>query len=108
MPAKVTSTTVDLEYPVTVDGTEYKSLTFRRMKAKDALSGEGETSEARAGFALFATLADVDIAVIEELDIEDLATIGEKVAPMMGKRGEALLNRLQQGGEANGDTAGAT
>ena len=80
-----TSLTVNLQYPVVFDGREITSLTFRRMKAKDALVAEGETSEARAGYALFAALAGVDVEVIEELDVADMEAIGEAIVPLMGK-----------------------
>lgn len=86
MTEKLQSVTVDLEFPVTHEGRQIKSLTFRRMKARDALAGEGIENEVRAGYAIFATLAGVDVAVIEELDLEDLAKVGEEVAPLMGKR----------------------
>lgn len=83
--ATVTTAEHHLVYPVTVEGREYTILTFRRMKAKDALAAEGVESQARAGYLLYATLAGVDVAVIEELDIDDLTAIAEKVVPLMGK-----------------------
>ncbi len=86
---KVTSVTVPLEYPVPYASGEVKELTFRRMKAKDALVAEGVESEALAGYLLFAALADVDVELIKELDIEDMETIGERIAPLMGKSGAA-------------------
>jgi hypothetical protein len=76
---------VPLKHPVTVEGKTYSTLTFRRMKARDALVGEGEDSEVRAGYQIFAALADVPLAVILDLDMEDMAIIGAKVAPLMGK-----------------------
>lgn len=86
MTEKLKNVTVDLDFPVEFDGREIKSLTFRRMKARDALAGEGIENEVRAGYAVFAALAGVDIGVIEELDLEDLAKVSEEVAPLMGKR----------------------
>ncbi|MBB5703615.1 hypothetical protein FHS76_003522 [Ochrobactrum daejeonense] len=86
---KVTSVTIPLEYPVPYDGGEVKELTFRRMKAKDALVAEGVESEALAGYFLFAALAGVDVELIKELDIEDMETIGERIAPLMGKSAAA-------------------
>ncbi|WGG61456.1 phage tail assembly protein [Brucella intermedia] len=86
---KVTSVTVPLEYPVPYENGEVKELTFRRMKAKDALVAEGVESKALAGYLLFAALADVDVELIKELDIEDMETIGERIAPLMGKSGAA-------------------
>lgn len=83
--------TVDLAYPFEFEGREVKSLSFRRMKAKDAIIAEGESSQARAGYLLFASLAGVDVKLIDELDIEDIEKIAEAIVPLMGKSaGEAL------------------
>ena len=77
--------TVTLSIPVQVDGVDYASLTFRPMKARDALVAEGEESQVMAGYKLFATLADVPLEVILDLDMTDLVKVGEEVAPLMGK-----------------------
>lgn len=77
--------TVTLAAPVTFDGVEYTSLTFRSMKARDALVAEGEESQVMAGYRLFAALADVPVEVILDLEMVDLAKVGEEVAPLMGK-----------------------
>ena len=105
MSKKITSVTVPLEYPVVVESREYDQLTFRRMKARDTLLAENEPNETRAGFLMFAALAGVDVAVIEELDLADLETIGEKVAPLMGKSGGRILEELKDPTPAS---AGAT
>ena len=99
--------TVNLDYPVEVDGREYKSLTFRRMKAKDSLVAEEMESQAQAGFALFASLADVDVDVIEELDLEDFQRLAEAVAPLMGKTGAAAVETLKMK-TASSPSAGET
>ncbi|GAA5542413.1 phage tail assembly protein [Brucella sp. NBRC 113783] len=90
--AKVTSVTVPLEYPVSYKGGEVRELTFRRMKAKDALVAEGVESEVLAGYLLFAALASVDVELIKELDVEDMEAIGERIAPLMGKSATAKLS----------------
>lgn len=77
--------TVELEHPFEFEGREVKSLSFRRMKAKDALLGEGETNQTRVGWLLYAALAGVSVDLIEEVDIEDLERIAEAVVPLMGK-----------------------
>lgn len=87
--AKTASLT--LATPVTVEGQAYTQLTFRRMKARDALAGEGETNQVMAGYKLFAALADVPLDVILELDMEDLTEVGAVVAPLMGKRAAAKM-----------------
>jgi hypothetical protein len=93
MSDKQKTITVDLDYPVEHDGREITSLTFRRMKAKDALVAEDEQNKARAGYLMFAALAGVDVAVIEELDIEDLEKIGEAVVPLMGKSARTAMEK---------------
>ena len=77
--------TIPLAEPVEHDGKVYKELTFRRMKAKDALVADGEQNQVMAGYRLFAALADVPVEVILELEMLDLAKVGEEVAPLMGK-----------------------
>ena len=94
MSKKKTTVTVPLDYPVEVDGKTYSSLTLRRMKAKDALIAEGEKNEARAGYLMFAALAEVDIEVIEELDVDDLEHLSEKAAPLMGKSASKKLAEM--------------
>lgn len=103
---KKKSVTVDLEWPIEYDGREVKSLSFRRMKAKDALVAEGETNQARSGYALFAALAGVDIALIEELDIEDLEAIGQAVVPLMGNSARRAMEKAQadQAKASSGET----
>ncbi|MCC0033747.1 MAG: phage tail assembly protein [Hoeflea sp.] len=101
MTEKLQSVTVELDFPITHEGREIASLTFRRMKARDALAGEGIENQVRAGYAIFATLAGVDIAVIEELDIEDLAKVGEEVKPLMGKRFAELAEKAKLSPGAN-------
>lgn len=94
----IRSVTVQLVVPVTVGEVTYTELTFRRMKVKDTLVAEDEKDEAKAGIRLFARLADVETAVIEELDMEDFAEVGARVAPLMGKRAAAMLEKLQEKG----------
>ncbi len=96
MTEKLKSVTVELDYPVTFDGREYSSLTFRRMKAKDALVAESEENNARAGYMLFAALAGVELGVIEELDVSDLSKIGEAIEPFLGKRGQEAKKQALQ------------
>ncbi|NDV88810.1 phage tail assembly protein [Aurantimonas aggregata] len=95
MADKQKSVTVDLDFPVTFDGREIGSLTFRRMKAKDALVAEDEPNKARAGYLMFAALAGVDVAVTEELDIEDIEKVGEAIVPLMGKSARAAMEKAK-------------
>lgn len=96
MSEKLKSVTVQLDFPVTHDGREIQSLTFRRMKAKDAFIAESEENKARAGYLLFAALAGVDVTLIEELDIEDLEKVSEAVVPLMGKSVGAVVEKAKK------------
>lgn len=96
---KITSVTVPLGYPVDFEGVRHTELTFRRMRAGDALVGEDENNKTMAGYLLFAALAQVPVGVIIGLDMDDLAEVGEKVAPLMGKRGKAAMDKAKA--EAN-------
>lgn len=91
---KLKSVVLPLTDPVTHNGVEYTQLTFRRMKARDALVAEEETNQMMAGYRMFAALADVPVEVILELDMEDLAAIAETVAPLMGKQALAAIKDL--------------
>lgn len=77
--------TVELATPVEHEGTVYSRLTFRRMKARDALLAEGEASQVMAGYKLFAALADVPVDVILDLDMQDMTAVAEAAALQMGK-----------------------
>lgn len=91
---KLNSITLPLTVPVTVAGVTYETLTFRRMKARDALVAEDEANQIMAGYRMFAALADVSVDVILELDMEDLAALGPKVAPLMGKSAVAAMAEI--------------
>lgn len=73
----------------------YKKLNFRRLRAGDADVGEGTASEKEASDLIFATLANVPVEVIKLLDIDDYESLVEVVAPLMGKRGQAMLLYLK-------------
>ncbi len=88
---KVTSVEFPLEFPVTYDGREIKTLTFRRMRAGDALIAEATESDIMAGFVLFAELAGVDVDVIKLLDNEDMENITLALVPLMGKQSAAAM-----------------
>lgn len=63
---------VTLDYPVTVDGEEIKTLTMRRPKARDQIGMEraGPSAAARE-VQLFADLCGVKVDVIHEMDLTD-------------------------------------
>jgi hypothetical protein len=83
------SITVPLTEPVEHDGRTYESLTFRRMRAGDALIGEDEKNQMRVAYMIFAELAGVPVEVIMKLDVDDFETITTKLEPMLGKSSPA-------------------
>ncbi|MEJ8474443.1 phage tail assembly protein [Roseibium algae] len=95
MTTKAKTITVPLDEAVEVEGVTYSSLTLRRMKAGDALVGEGVESEAKTGFLMFAALAGVSVEVIQELDLEDFEKLTEAAIPMMGKSGAKALEEAK-------------
>lgn len=67
---------ITLNYPVTVDGQQYNSLTMRRPKVRDQKAAEkGSESDADAETLLFANLCEVPPAVIDGLDMYDYAKV---------------------------------
>lgn len=88
--------TVELDEAVEHDGKTYKSLTLRKMKAKDIVASDLVTGEARKGMAIFASMAGVPIQVIEDLDADDFEKLGLEAAPLMGKRGRRMAALLNQ------------
>jgi len=75
----------------------YKELTFKRkMKGRDLLAMDAVSGEMRKSFALFASMADVPIAVFDEMDVDDFALCASEVAPLMGKRGKKMLDAVDQ------------
>jgi len=72
-----TSKTFKLKFPFTSGGTNYAQLTRRRPKVKDTrlLNDKVDTDPIGAQSDFLAQLATVPPDVIEELDLEDMATI---------------------------------
>ena len=62
------TTTIELKYPVTVDGTEISQLTMRNPKVSDMLAGEkGGGSDVKKEIRTFAHLCEISPETIEEL-----------------------------------------
>ncbi|CAG9000672.1 MAG: hypothetical protein CENE_02672 [Candidatus Celerinatantimonas neptuna] len=81
-----------LDYPVTVAGKDYKSLTFRRPRVRDNLIADKQNqADADKEVHLMALLAEVDRGVIEQLDMADYAAaqqiiVGfQKTSPKLAK-----------------------
>lgn len=95
MTEKVSGMVVKLETPVEHAGKTYSELNMRRMKAGDTLVAEEYQSQAKAGMALFAAMADVPVEVIMELEMDDFMALSETAAPLMGKSGLAMLKEAE-------------
>lgn len=68
--------TIKLTEPVTVNEVTYEELKIRRPKVRDRLAVERlKKTDAEKEIAMIANLAEVDIAVIEELDLSDYGKI---------------------------------
>jgi hypothetical protein len=70
-------TTIKLQYPVKIDGTEYAELTMRRSKVKDrlAVANMKNTTDEEREILLFANLCEVAPDVIRELDEADYPAV---------------------------------
>lgn len=84
--------TVNLKHPITVSGKTYTQLTFRRPKAKDMAASDFVGGGPRGTFAIYASIADVEIGVIEELDYADYVLAQRAAEKMVG-------NSLTEAGE---------
>ncbi|TFF20828.1 phage tail assembly protein [Jiella endophytica] len=89
--ASATTVTVPIGEPFDHDGKTYSQLTFRKMKVKDMIKADAVTGEFRKSCAMYASMADVPIQVIENLDTDNFTEIALKVAPLMGKSGKKAV-----------------
>lgn len=78
---------IPLEFPKTVDGQTYTSLTMRRPTTADGIAAaEYKGSEGRKGLFLFARLCNVSPDVIEALDEIDSQALGEQHSAFTGRQ----------------------
>lgn len=72
-------TTIELKYPVTIDGTEVRVFQMRRPKVRDQLlmekSGMAGKSDAEREVFLFANLLEIAPKDLEDLDMSDYKKI---------------------------------
>ncbi|SFQ55660.1 Phage tail assembly chaperone protein, E, or 41 or 14 [Roseivivax halotolerans] len=87
--------TVDLAEPIVVKDETYTSLTFRRRKAKDLAVMDLVQGEQRKFLAMLASMADVALPVIEELDADDYERVVSEVMPLMGNSVAGALQRAE-------------
>jgi hypothetical protein len=78
--------TIKLQYPVTINGTEYKELNMRRSKVKDrlAVANMKDKSEEEKEILLFANLCEVSPDVIRELDESDYPAVQQVYVGFFG------------------------
>ncbi len=67
---------IELQYPVTVAGQKYSSLTMRAPKVRDMLASEvAGQNLAQKEVGLFVNLCEVPREVVEELEMADYAKL---------------------------------
>lgn len=72
--------TVNLEYPRTFNGKEYKTLELRRPLVKDQLIADKQNKDpADKEIHFMALLAEVDVEVIQMLDLDDYEAVQKKI-----------------------------
>lgn len=91
MAAGTDTAVVKLGDPVTIGEKTYDSLTLHRCRTKHLMAMDLVKGETRKAAALFASMAGVPLPVIEELDVDDFAKLGEAAAPLMGNSGRKAL-----------------
>lgn len=78
-------TTIELDFPIKVDGNEVTELEMRRPKLRDHLWLKAKQKETRknqkmdeldSDIAMFARLLDVDESVLGQLDMADWGKLG--------------------------------
>ncbi len=84
------SVTIQLKYPVKQklakgEEREISEVTLERPKAKHLKGSELERGDVGKTVKLISMLSGLPLAVIEELDSQDMLAIGEEVDRMMGK-----------------------
>ena len=75
-----TNKTIELLFPVMIDGVEIKSLKIRRPKVKDQLAAQSGGSEMEREINLFANLTEQTPETIKDLDLKDYQSLQEGFA----------------------------
>lgn len=97
MAEKIEPLTIKLSEPIIVEGKTYNDITFtRKMKGKDMLAMDMVKGEMHKQYALLASLLDVPISVISEINVDDLTDIMESAAPFLGKFAQAAQKKLAE------------
>ncbi|WP_279110867.1 phage tail assembly protein [Bartonella apis] len=105
MAEKIEPVTVKLSEPITVNGKTYTEITFtRKLKGKDMLAMDAVKGEMHQQYALLASLLDVPIPVISEINVDDLAAVMEAAAPFLGKFAQQAQKKPAENQPANSST----
>lgn len=72
-----------LKFPVTVDGQVTADLSLRRPKARDLIRANKIKDDLEKMVTMISDLAEVEPAVVQELDAADFAAVGELVGNFM-------------------------
>lgn len=68
--------TIELDYPVTIDGTEVRALQMRRMKVIDQMNVDsGGKNDVEKEIALIANLCEISPDDVKELDMMDYSKL---------------------------------
>jgi len=79
--------TIELAFPVKVEGHEYQTLEMRRPKVKDRLMVDrSEMHQSDSEVHYFSHLCEVSPDVIEELDWSDFTKLREKLQLFLDTR----------------------
>lgn len=80
---------VKLSYPVTLGGQKTEVLNIRRPKVRDQLIADKQNkSDADKEVHLMSLLAEVEPAVIQELDLDDYSEVQKVIVGFRKKRSE--------------------
>lgn len=84
------TTTIELEYPIDMDGVLVDSLTMRRPTVRDQLMfDEGKGGEARKVVKMIANLCEVPPSAIEDLDQSDFVKVTETMQGFQSSQQES-------------------
>lgn len=82
--------TIELEFPIEVDGVMVDTLTMRRPTVRDQLMfDEGKGGEARKVVKMIANLCEVAPSSIEELDQADFVRVTETLQGFQSSQRES-------------------
>jgi len=77
--------TVQLKAPIADGAQIYNSLTFRPARAKDAIAADKYENNFEKTIAMLASMSGVPFAAFQEIEINDINSIVEKVANLLGE-----------------------